>query len=73
MEAFSTLVVLKWELKSVYAADFAKQASRIQEFTEIIQELELNQALAEVTKLLHLTFAFLYLSHLLLVRYHLLH
>ena len=34
------------------AADFAKQESSIQEIAEIKQELELNQALAEGTKLL---------------------
>ena len=45
---------LKCKLKSVYAADFAMQASSIKEVTEIIQELELNQAQAEVTKLLQL-------------------
>ena len=43
---------LKCELKSVYATDFAKQALSIQEVTDIIQELELKQALAELTKLL---------------------
>uniref|UniRef100_A0A0L8G6U0 HAT C-terminal dimerisation domain-containing protein n=1 Tax=Octopus bimaculoides TaxID=37653 RepID=A0A0L8G6U0_OCTBM len=62
-ETFSSLNVyknileldgLKCELKSVYAADFAKQVSSIQEVADIIWELELNQALAEVTKLLHL-------------------
>ena len=61
MEAFSTLDVhkkilnldgLKCKLDSDYAADFAKQASSIQEVTEIMKELELNKALAEVTKLL---------------------
>ena len=64
MEVFSALDVyknlldldgLKYELKSSNAADFAKQASSIQEVTEIIWELKLNQALAEVTKLLCLT------------------
>ena len=48
------LNVLKCELKSVYAADFANQSSSIQADTEIIRELEINQALAEVTKLLRL-------------------
>ena len=52
MKAFSTLDGLKCKLKSAHAADFAKQASSIQEVTEIVQELELNQVLAEVTKLL---------------------
>ena len=33
---------LKYYLKSVYEADFTKQASSIQEITEIIHELELN-------------------------------
>ena len=33
---------LKCKLKSVYAADFAKQTSSIQEATEIVHELELN-------------------------------
>ena len=60
MEAFSILHVyknivdldgLKCELKSVYAA---KSASSIHEDAEIIRELELNQTLAEETKLLHL-------------------
>ena len=52
------------KLKSVDAADFAKQASSIQEVAEVIWELKLNQALAEVTRLLCLiltrpvTFAF---------------
>ena len=32
------------------AADFAKQASSIQEIVEIIREIELNQALVEVSK-----------------------
>ena len=45
---------LKCGQKSIYASDFAKQALGIQEVTEIIQELELNQVLAEVTKSLHL-------------------
>ena len=63
MEAFSTLDVykkildldvLKCKLKSVYTVDFAKQASSIQDVTEIILQLELNQDLAEVTKLLPL-------------------
>ena len=63
IEAFSTLNAyknyldldgLKCELKSVYAADFAKQASSTQEVTEIIWQLEINQTLAEVTKLLRL-------------------
>ena len=44
----------KYNIKPVYAVDLAKQTSRIQEVAEIIRELELNQALAEVTKLLHL-------------------
>ena len=50
VEAFPTLDVynMKCELKSVYAA---KKASRIQEVTEIIRELELKQAQREVTKL----------------------
>ena len=42
---------LKGELKSVYAEDFTKQASSIQKVTEIIQELEVNQILALITKL----------------------
>ena len=57
MEAFLTLNKIIWdldrlksELKSVYAADFAKQASRIQKVAEIIHKLEQNQALAEKTK-----------------------
>lgn len=63
MEAFSSLDAcknildldgLRCELKSVYAADFSKQASSIQEVANIIRELELNQALAEVTKLVRL-------------------
>ncbi|CAI9719171.1 Hypothetical predicted protein [Octopus vulgaris] len=63
METFSFLNIyknileldgMKCELKSVYAADFAKQASSIQEVANIIQELELNQALTEVIKLLRL-------------------
>ena len=45
---------LKCELKTVDAADFAKQESNIQEVTEIIWECILNQILAEVTKLLNL-------------------
>ena len=45
---------LKFELKSVTAADFAKQAFSIEEVTEIIWEPEPNHALAEVTKLLHI-------------------
>ena len=45
---------LKCELKSFFAADFLKQASSIQEVGDIIQELELNQSPAEVTKFLHL-------------------
>ena len=59
MKAFSTfnknlldLDRLKCKLRSVYAADFEKQVSSIQEVTEIIWELEWNQVLAEVTKLL---------------------
>ena len=61
MEAFSNLDVYKnvldlhsSKLKSVSTAEFVKQTSSIQKVTEIIQELELNPALAEVTKLLHL-------------------
>ena len=59
-EAFPTLDVykrildlngLKYKLKLVHAAGFAKQASRIQEISKIKWELELNQALAEVIKL----------------------
>ena len=45
---------MKSKLKQMYATDFAKQASRIQEVIEIIQELDLNQALTEGTKLLRL-------------------
>ena len=64
MEVFSTfdaytnilnLDGLKCELKSVYVTDFAKHTSSIQEVAEIIREFELNQVLAEVTKLLRLT------------------
>ena len=55
MEAFSTSgVYKKWQLKSVHATDFAKQVSSIQEVADTIRELEWNQALAEVTKLLRL-------------------
>ena len=63
MEAFSTWDVyenildldgLKCELKSLYAADIPKQSSSIQEVAEIVRKLELNQTLAEVTKLLYL-------------------
>ena len=43
---------LKCELKSVYTASFAK--SNIQEVAKMIEELELNQTLAKVTKLLRL-------------------
>ena len=42
---------LKCKLDSVYAADFSKQASNVQDTIEMIQERELNQALIEVTKL----------------------
>ena len=42
---------LKFELKSVYAVDLAKQASNIQEITLIIQEIKQKQCLAEVTRL----------------------
>ena len=42
---------LKYELKPIYAADFAKQESSIQIIPEILRELKLTQALAEVTKL----------------------
>ena len=61
MDAFLTLDLYKntldlnglnCELKSVYAADFVKQVSSIQEVAEIIQEFEINQALTEVTKFL---------------------
>ena len=54
MEAFSTLDVnqiilsldeLKCKLKSVYAADFAKQPSSIEEVVAVIWGLELNQGL----------------------------
>ena len=45
---------LKFELKSVYVADFAQQASTIKEVAEIVQEVELKQAFAEVTELVHL-------------------
>ena len=41
---------LKCDLKSVYAADFPKQTSSIQEVAEITKELEFKQALAEGTK-----------------------
>ena len=41
-------------VKSVYAADFAKLGSSIQEVAEIIRRLELSQARTEVTKLLRL-------------------
>ena len=34
----------------IYVADFVNQASSIQEVSEIIRELELNQTLAEVSK-----------------------
>ena len=44
----------KCELKSVNVTEFAKQVSSIQKVTEIIRELEHNQALVEVTELLHL-------------------
>ena len=63
MEAFSILDVFKnilnsdgWqcELESVFTADSEKQPSIIQEVAEIIRQLELNQALIEVTKLLRL-------------------
>ena len=63
MEMFSTLDVyknildldgLKYEKKSVYAADFAKPALSNQEITEIKQDFEINQALREVTTLLRL-------------------
>ena len=54
IENILDLVGLKGELKSVYAADIVKQSSSIQEIIEIIWELELNQLLAEVTKLLRL-------------------
>ena len=58
MKAFLTLDLkgVKCELKSVYAADFAKLASSIQEDTEVTWELEVNQVLAEGTKLLRLIF-----------------
>ena len=61
MEEFSTLNVcknklvldgLECKLRSVYAADFTKQMSTIQEVIETIWELELKQAPAEVTELL---------------------
>ena len=63
MKAFSTLNVsknilqlggLKFKLKSVYSADFAKESSHIQKIEEIIRELEQNQAITEVTKSLRL-------------------
>ena len=41
-------------MKSVYVADFAKQASSIREVAVIIQEVELNQALVDVIKFVHL-------------------
>ena len=62
METFSTFDVhenildldrMKCKLKSVYTADFAKQASSIQEVAKMIGELELNQPLVKV-KLLYL-------------------
>ena len=46
--------VIEMQGESVYTADLAKKASRIQEFAEIIRELKLNQVLAKVTKLLRL-------------------
>ena len=61
MEMFSTVNVyknkldldgLKRELKLDYAADVTEQASNIQEVAEIIWELETNQALADLTRLL---------------------
>ena len=61
IEVFSTLDVyknplvlngLKWEQKLAYASDFTKQTSTIQKVAEMIWELELNQALVEVTTLL---------------------
>ena len=41
-------------MKSVYAEDFAKKASRMREVPVLIRELELNQVLIEVSKLLRL-------------------
>ena len=48
----SDLDGLKFGQKSMYASDFEEQASSIEEVTGIIQELELNRAQADVTKLL---------------------
>ena len=45
---------LKCELKLVCIVDFVKQASSIQEVRKVTQELEQNQFLAEMTKLLGL-------------------